>query len=329
MIYFILFFIGLLIGCAPCAYLLHKLQIKVQQDQSLLRQEQELRGQIEELKLERIQSEDTLDRINEEVAKKEGQLETLMTSLETAETQSKIALDAIYEKNYTLMENALNRSAELLQKQYQEEEESYKQEYLNTLQTLVDSFSAQVEEKKVEISDAEEILENLRLKVAAAVAADKRALEIKEKENFYKLNLSAEDSQEIAKLRQVVPHLKSPEALNKVIWKCYYEKPASDLIGRVIGSGVHVGIYKITNLVNHMTYVGQSNNLAERWRQHIKRGLGADTPTRNKLYPAMAEYGVENFSFEVIEECSPAQLNEREQYWQQFFEAKTFGYSIK
>lgn len=322
MIYFILFFIGLLIGCAPCAYLLHKLQIKVQQDQSLICQEQELKSQIEELKLERIQSEDALDKINEEVAKKEGQLEAF-------ETQSKVALDAIYEKNYTLMENALSRSAELLQKQYQEEEESYKQEYLNTLQTLVDNFSAQVEEKKVEISDAEEILENLRLKVAAAVAADKRALEIKEKENFYKLNLSIEDLHEIAKLRQVVPHLKSPEALNKVIWKCYYEKPTSDLIGRVIGSGVHVGIYKITNLVNHMTYVGQSNNLAERWRQHIKRGLGADTPTRNKLYPAMIEYGVENFSFEVIEECSPAQLNEREQYWQQFFEAKTFGYSIK
>lgn len=258
MIYFILFFIGLLIGCAPCVYLLHKLQIKVQQDQSLIHQEQELRGQIEELKLERIQSEDALDRINEEVAKKEGQLETLTTSLETAEVQSKVALDAIYEKNYILMENALSRSAELLQKQYQEEEESYKQEYLNTLQTLVDNFSAQVEEKKVEISDAEEILENLRLKVAAAVAADKRALEIKEKENFYKLNLSAEDQQEIAKLRQVVPHLKSPEALNKVIWKCYYEKSTSDLIGRVIGSGVHVGIYKITNLVNHMTYVGQS-----------------------------------------------------------------------
>lgn len=322
MIYFILFFIGLLIGCAPCVYLLHKLQIKVQQDQSLIYQEQELRGQIEELKLERIQSEDALDKINEEVAKKQGQLEAF-------ESQSKVALDAIYEKNYALMENALSRSAELLQKQYQEEEESYKQEYLNTLQTLVDNFSAQVEEKKVEISDAEEILENLRLKVAAAVAADKRALEIKEKENFYKLNLSIEDLQEIAKLRQVVPHLKSPEALNKVIWKCYYEKPTSDLIGRVIGSGVHAGIYKITNLVNHMTYVGQSNNLAERWRQHIKRGLGADTPTRNKLYPAMIEYGVENFSFEVIEECSPAQLNEREQYWQQFFEAKTFGYSIK
>lgn len=43
----------------------------------------------------------------------------------------------------------------------------------------------------------------------------------------------------------------------------------------------------------------------------------------------MLEYGVENFSFELIEECDKDSLNEREQYWQDFFGAKEFGYSIK
>ena len=102
-----------------------------------------------------------------------------------------------------------------------------------------------------------------------------------------------------------------------------------NLIGRVMGSGIHCGIYKITNLQNNMCYVGQSTNIAERWKQHIKRGLGADTPTRNKLYPIMQTVGVENFSFEIIEECTKSQLNDREDYWQDFFKAKEFGYSIK
>ena len=75
-----------------------------------------------------------------------------------------------------------------------------------------------------------------------------------------------------------------------------------------------------------MCYVGQAANLAERWKQHIKRGLGADPVTKNKLYPAI---GVENFSFEVIEECERSKLDEREDYWQDFFKAKEFGYSIK
>lgn len=78
-----------------------------------------------------------------------------------------------------------------------------------------------------------------------------------------------------------------------------------------------------------MCYVGQAANLAERWKQHIKRGLGADPVTKNKLYPAMKAIGIENFSFEVIEECERSKLDEREDYWQDFFKAKEFGYSIK
>ena len=70
-------------------------------------------------------------------------------------------------------------------------------------------------------------------------------------------------------------------------------------------------------------------NLSDSWKQHIKRGVGAETPTRNKLYPAMLEIGVENFTFEIIEECERSKLNEREDYWQEYFHAKDFGYSIK
>lgn len=55
-------------------------------------------------------------------------------------------------------------------------------------------------------------------------------------------------------------------------------------------------------------------NIRERWRQHIKRGVGAETPTRNKLYPAMQENGPENFTFEIIEKVKPEELNEREDY---------------
>jgi hypothetical protein len=43
----------------------------------------------------------------------------------------------------------------------------------------------------------------------------------------------------------------------------------------------------------------------------------------------MLAIGVENFTFEVIEECTPAELNGREDYWQTFYHAKDFGYSIK
>ena len=76
-------------------------------------------------------------------------------------------------------------------------------------------------------------------------------------------------------------------------------------------------------------YVGQAANIADRWKQHIKRGVGAEAPTRNKLYPAMLAVGPESFTFEIIEECDRSLLDAREDYWQDYFHAKDFGYSIK
>jgi len=43
----------------------------------------------------------------------------------------------------------------------------------------------------------------------------------------------------------------------------------------------------------------------------------------------MKKFGVENFTFEVIEECPQEKLNQREDYWQNFYNAKEYGYSIK
>ena len=165
--------------------------------------------------------------------------------------------------------------------------------------------------------------------INAIIADNKRRFEQENKQQFYILVLSDQDKQEIAKLREITPYLRNPEPLNKVIWKVYYEKPYTDLIGRVVGSGAHTGIYKITNVQNNMCYIGQAVNIADRWKTHIKRGIGAEPLVNNKLYPAMLSFGVENFTFEIIEECERSQLNEKEDYWQDYFGAKEFGYSIR
>jgi hypothetical protein len=82
------------------------------------------------------------------------------------------------------------------------------------------------------------------------VEAAKREEEMREAINFYRLVIPESDLHEIAQLRAVEPYLRDREALNKVIWKVYYEKPCTDMIGRVIGNGIKTGIYKITCLEN-------------------------------------------------------------------------------
>ena len=203
------------------------------------------------------------------------------------------------------------------------------EEYLSTLADFASHYQQETKTKQLEIAEFEARLDELHELVAMAVEANKRELEKTQQQNFYRLNIPEKDLEEIKQLRQVSGLLRDKEPLNKVIWKVYYEKPTNDLIGRVIGPGAHSGIYKITNLQNQMCYVGQSVNLSDRWKQHIKRGIGADTPTKNKLYPALEAFGVENFSFEVIEKCPKDKLDDREKFWTQYFHAQDFGYSIR
>lgn len=249
----------------------------------------------------------------------------ILTSQEEADT----AVKTYYDKILKAAKQNIQLDIEQLEADYTRAEKEYQQEYLNMLNETAQAFTQEIDGSTETIKKLTLELNELQDKVNAAVEASKRAAEQEQKKDFYRLVISDIDAEEIQKLRAVVPYLRNSEPLNKVIWKVYYERPYTDLIGRVIGSGIHCGIYKITNIENNMCYVGQAVNIADRWKQHIRRGLGADPPTRNKLYPAMLATGVENFTFEVIEECGRDKLNEREDYWQDFFKAKEFGYSIK
>ena len=74
------------------------------------------------------------------------------------------------------------------------------------------------------------------------------------------------------------------------------------------------GVYKITNLVNGKFYIGSSNNIEFRWKQH-KDKLNEDKHGNTYLQNAWNQYGEENFKFEIIEECSPELQFEREQFY--------------
>ena len=254
------------------------------------------------------------------------EIESSISSLEQQATQSG---EVFLKQQLQLAKEKLDNTIRVLEEAYQDAEEEYKEEYLETLKNYSKEFLDFEESNQKKLLELQAQVAEYQAKAIAAAEAAKREEEKRLNIDFYRCMLTPIDIEEIAAIRSVAHLLRDPEPINKVIWKVYYEKPYTDLIGRVIGSGVHCGIYKITNIENQKCYIGQAANLAERFRQHIKRGIGAEPATRNKLYPAMQEIGVENFTFEVIEECDRSLLDEREDYWQDFYKAKEFGYSIK
>lgn len=101
------------------------------------------------------------------------------------------------------------------------------------------------------------------------------------------------------------------------------------LCNNVIGNTVKTGVYKITNQKTKECYIGQAVDLASRFKDHAKCGLGIDTPPANKLYKSMQEYGIWNFSWEVLEVCPKDQLDEKEKYYIELYQSKEYGFNIQ
>lgn len=311
--------IGLLLG-AVGVYLV--LSPKLKQHNQINR---EIEEKNKELKEENKTLSDEQNALNIAYQMLIARKEELSDSIERAEKSAQ----ALYQKSYDLEKANFESKKEKLENEITTWKEEAQNSYLEMLKECAEVYQNDAEAKSKELEKLNIKLEEMRSAVEASVNASKRAAEMEDKNSFYRLNISEDDAKEIAKLREVLPFLRDKEPLNKVIYKVYYEKPYTDLIGRVVGSTPKTGIYKITNIQNNMCYVGQAANIADRWKQHIKRGVGAEPPTHNKLYPAMYKIGVENFTFELIEECERSRLNEREDFWQDYFKAKEFGYSIK
>lgn len=72
-------------------------------------------------------------------------------------------------------------------------------------------------------------------------------------------------------------------------------------------------------------YIGQSVNIKKRWNAHIN-----DDRKKNQyaIHKAIKKYGKENFLFEVIEQCLPTELNEREIYWISYYDTYNNGYNL-
>lgn len=77
-----------------------------------------------------------------------------------------------------------------------------------------------------------------------------------------------------------------------------------------------VGIYQIINLINGHSYIGQSRQIEKRWQNHKITATNIKDKNYNyPLYRAFRKYGIENFQFIILEECSLEELNEKECFW--------------
>ena len=187
----------------------------------------------------------------------------------------------------------------------------------------VDSYIIQKAQMQSEIEEIKAELEVERSKRAAINEEIRRAKEVEMKQDFYRIRFSEEDKNDVEILRSIAPRLRHPEAINKVIWSAYYQKPLAELRKRVAIEGS--GIYKITRIKTGEIYIGQARNVSTRFAEHCKAALGVGTLASSQLHRVMQNDGCENFLFELLEQVPVEKLKERESYYIDFYDSKNYG----
>lgn len=264
-----------------------------------------------------------LDLQNQTLKNKEKEIEqNIKIKIQELNDISK-SIENNFETKENLSRKAFENYCDLLDNHYKEKEKEY-QEHLSLLGTSYEKYQLNLIQKTDKLKQE---LESIKATRTAAIQAQIKEQEIKEQREFYMLCPNTKDIDDIKRLEKIKPDLHNPRVLSMLIWSTFFQKPMTSLCNNVLGTATVTGIYKITNQENDMCYIGQAVDVATRWKNHAKCGLGIDTPAGNKLYKAMQEEGIWNFSWELLEACSREKLNEKEKFYIDLYQSKDFGYN--
>ena len=232
-------------------------------------------------------------------------------------------LKTIEDNQEEIARQSFTNYCNILDNEYKEKEE----EYNKLLVELEYAYDAKYDELAATIAQINTDLDKIKQTRAAAMEAQRKEKEIEENFQFYSISIDAKDRNDIQTLERVKKDLNNPRILSMLIWTTFFRDKITELCNNVLGTKTIIGIYKITNQETKECYIGQSVDIAKRWKDHAKCGLDIDRPQGNKLYQNMIEYGLWNFTFELLEECPREQLNEKEKFYINLYDSNNFGYN--
>ena len=284
-----------------------------------LKLEQDFSQQSQQLSQEIKLKEITNNELAQQIKVKEERQDNLLNE-EAKLTMHIRELQSAQDRNYELLTSAFENFVVTLEHNMAEKEE----EHDFFIEKLGEAYASQQAQLLQEVSKVREELDKMKSLRAAMIDAQLREEEIKNKSEFYMLQISDADKRDIAYLQSIEYNLREPRPLRMLIWSTFYRDKLNALAARQ-GAVNTCGIYKITYAGSNLAYIGQSKNIKERWAEEIKEGLGIDTKVTNTRAKFMREKGVHNFTFEVLDKCSPAELNERERHFIEMYQTYDFG----
>lgn len=258
------------------------------------------------------------DQINAEIVGKQTALQEISSKVEIYEEQLRaMALTNAKRYEETLMNIAKDKVKAEQEKMQKVAQESF-EKVMAEMDVQAKAARAQIEILTKEIAE-------YSAKQAAINEAILRQRALEEQQDFYRVCLGPEAANDVEILKEARRNLKKPEIIDKIIYDNYIAKPVLEMIKRVLQNTTCSGIYKITCIKTGEIYIGKSVDIKSRWQQHCKSAFNCGTIAHSLLHTKMKQYGIENFTFELVEQVPKEQLSEREKFYIDFYKTKETG----
>ncbi len=230
------------------------------------------------------------------------------------------------EEEHRLLTESLRKEYESKRAQEQANFADFQMKLREEKQKLRESFELESERIERDKKLIQEALDELKARKENTIKIMKEQEKEKNELDFHRIIFSEDELADIELLKQVEKRLHNKDFLRKLIYKTYIERPMNEMFAR-LNITASPGIYKIEHIKSKKVYIGQSTNVKNRLRDHIKSAVGISTIANQAVHEAMAAEGIENFAFYLIDECDREKLNEREKYWIDFYKSNEWGYN--
>ena len=267
-----------------------------------------------ELEAQQEKQREEIQQTETEIANRKAVLSALDASIESSRQYvNRYVEDVKQEKLKALDEQIKAEGVEMTRRAQAEH-----QKQLDALELIRKNAQGEIDKISAD-------LEAYRAKQDAVNQEILRRRELEEQKDFYRVCLTDDAIADISLLQITRQNLKKPEIIDKIIYDNYVAKPVLEMIKRVLQNSTCSGVYKITCQETKEIYIGKSTDIKNRWQQHCKTAFNCGTIASSILHRKMQQYGIENFTFELLEKVPKDQLSEREKYYIEFYKTKEVG----
>lgn len=270
-----------------------------------------------------------LERLDEDFSDARQVRQEQLNSLDKEIENKKEFNDSLLKIREEELNNIINEKRISKQKQLDEEIEEWAksaQEAAHLYQDMIlDTYKIEIENEKLQLQSVLKEISEYKEKRDAINQQILRERALEEKQDFYRIQLDAAAKKDLALINSIRSQFSKIDLLDKLLYDICVKKPVDEMVKRVLGGRAPSGIYKITRLKTGEVYIGQSTDIKARWQQHAKSAFHCGTISHSILHTTIERDGIDQFTWELLEEVPKDKLRERERYWIEFYDSKNYG----